>query len=145
MGNFTLKPGFGMFPESLKKEPRISKLNLKSGQVSELPVNHWAQLDPGEQAVILFQPFPNNSHQQRLEGDHRASKAVGVGGMRSFSGARGTTSSGDRFKLQQAPAFHWVWGPTGSLWKVPGMLSLLSPLTLSLYFIKSLTNWGNVD
>lgn len=65
-----------MFPDSLKN-PKISKLNLKSGQVSELPVNHTAQLDSGEQTVILFQPFPNNSHQQRLEGDHRASKAVG--------------------------------------------------------------------
>lgn len=144
MGNFTLKPGFGMFPESLKKEPRISKLNLKSGQVSELPVNHWAQLDPGEQAVILFQPFPNNSHQQRLEGDHRASKAVGVGGMRSFSGARGTTSSGDRFKLQQALPFTGF-GADREPVEGPGVLSLLSPLTLSLYFIESLTNWGNVD
>lgn len=80
MGNFALKPGFGKVPDSLKN-PRISKLNLKSGQVSELPVNHSAQLDPGEQAVILFQPFPNNSHQRKLEGDHRASKAVGKWGL----------------------------------------------------------------
>lgn len=64
-----------MFPEHLTNS-RISKLILKPGQVSELPLNWSAQLDPGEQAVILFQPLLNNSHHGRLEGAHRASKAV---------------------------------------------------------------------
>lgn len=59
-----------------------------------------------------------------------------------------TTSSGEEFELQQAGAFHWVWGPAGATAEAPTPrgegFSLLSCLKMSLYFSECLANWENV-
>lgn len=121
-GDFTLKLGFGSVPDSLTNS-RISKLNLRPGQVSELPEKHSAQLGSGEQAVILFQPFPSYSHQQRLEGDHRASKAAW--GKLPWSGSP-TARSGDRFQLQQVVSFTGLGGQQGASRRPRGPQPFLS-------------------
>lgn len=88
------------------------------------------------QAVILFQPFSNNSRQQRLAGYHGASKEDRESSLGAWDP---TTGSGEWFKLQQAGACEL--GANRDPAEGPRELSLLAPHKKSLYFSECLTNW----
>lgn len=127
-GTCTLMPDLGMFPETLTNS-RISSWISHPGECLSLWTTRlcWIQ----GQAVILFQPFSNNSHQRRLAGYHRASE---VDRESSLGAGDPTTGSGEWFKLQ-VPA---GWGPVEILQKAPGS-SAFTFLIRSLFTLVSVS------